>query len=1067
MIRASGRLLNTLLALVLMLALAGTVAIGALAWRLSQGPLAIDQLARLLEAEFNRDGDARITIGGAALAWEGFGLGVDRPLDILVTDLRLFDRTGAEVVALPAGEISLGLRSLLLGRIEPRAIGLTGLRLVLVREVGGAISLDLGQRGQVEAAPAPAGQDAALFAELGLAPLAEGEPPTRWAELRRIFVREGDLVVEDRQLGARWTIPDAEVELRRVPAARGTAIAAEASGIAHAGTARLPLRLSARIAPDGTAEAELTVAPVQPAALAAALPALAPLAAVEAMVSGTLSLTRAADGVISAGRLRAMLGPGRIVLPGAAALPVTAAAIVVRYGADGVTVDEARLILPGTAGPSPTVTASGHASPDEAGAWIAEATLTLDAVAAADLPGLWPESLAPNPRQWITGNITDGEARNLAVTLRATVPASLDRVRVDHVEGGLRAEGVTVHYLRPMPPVTGISAELRLGLTEIAIAARNGRVGAVAVPEGNVRIFALDQPIEQAEIGFRAQAPLAEAIRLLEHPRINLLSERPLPPGISGTGEARVSIGFPLKNDLDFEEIAVTATARTEDGRVPDLLAGHAFERARIALTVNEEGLRLSGNGRFGAIRADVQGEMDFRPGPATQVVERFSARVPAQEGIPAMFDLDLAPYLTGPIAGEAVLETRRNGQGIATVRADLHTARLAVDEVGVEKPPGSPARGEGRLTLVRGRLTGAEITRLEAGEIGGRARFAVNRAGRLARIEVVEARVGESRLAGSVQLPEARGGAYALTLRGPLLDLSSRNAAALGPGSAEDRAARGPQVTIEAALDSVVFRPGHALADVRGRGTVQPGGVIARADVTARAGERGTMTARIVPEGQGRALTLTADDAGAALNALGVITTMAGGTMSVRGQYDDTQPGRPLTGEAEILSFRLREAPAAARVLQAMTLYGLLDLARGPGLAFDRAVASFTLTEGALELRDARAFGASLGFTAKGRIDRRNDTIDLEGTIVPAYILNSLLGYIPLIGRLFSPEQGGGLFAATYRVRGPLSDPEASVNPLAALTPGFLRGLFGIFEGGAQQGQPPPTPGREEPRGG
>ncbi|MBC7801846.1 MAG: hypothetical protein H7Z10_14595, partial [Gemmatimonadaceae bacterium] len=66
---------------------------------------------------------------------------------------------------------------------------------------------------------------------------------------------------------------------------------------------------------------------------------------------------------------------------------------------------------------------------------------------------------------------------------------------------------------------------------------------------------------------------------------------------------------------------------------------------------------------------------------------------------------------------------------------------------------------------------------------------------------------------------------------------------------------------------------------------------------------------------------------------------------------------------------------------------------------------------------------------------------------IVPAHFFNSLLGDIPLIGRLFSPEAGGGLFAATYSVRGPVNDPQVAVNPLSALTPGFLRGLFRIFD--------------------
>ena len=41
---------------------------------------------------------------------------------------------------------------------------------------------------------------------------------------------------------------------------------------------------------------------------------------------------------------------------------------------------------------------------------------------------------------------------------------------------------------------------------------------------------------------------------------------------------------------------------------------------------------------------------------------------------------------------------------------------------------------------------------------------------------------------------------------------------------------------------------------------------------------------------------------------------------------------------------------------------------------------------------------------------------------------------------------QGGGVFAADYTVRGPLADPKVSVNPLSALTPGFLRGVFNLF---------------------
>ena len=118
----------------------------------------------------------------------------------------------------------------------------------------------------------------------------------------------------------------------------------------------------------------------------------------------------------------------------------------------------------------------------------------------------------------------------------------------------------------------------------------------------------------------------------------------------------------------------------------------------------------------------------------------------------------------------------------------------------------------------------------------------------------------------------------------------------------------------------------------------------------------------------------------------------------------------------------------------------------QGPGLGFSRLIAPFRLTDDALDLDDARAFSSSLGLTAKGRIDLAGQQLDMQGTIVPAYFFNSLLGKIPLVGKLFSPERGGGLFAASYTLRGSLDNPDVSVNPLTALTPGFLRGLFGMF---------------------
>ena len=93
---------------------------------------------------------------------------------------------------------------------------------------------------------------------------------------------------------------------------------------------------------------------------------------------------------------------------------------------------------------------------------------------------------------------------------------------------------------------------------------------------------------------------------------------------------------------------------------------------------------------------------------------------------------------------------------------------------------------------------------------------------------------------------------------------------------------------------------------------------------------------------------------------------------------------------------------------------------------------------------------------TAKGSIALSSGRASLSGTIVPAYFFNAMLGRLPLVGKLFSPEEGGGVFAARFGVEGPIGDPSISVNPVSALTPGFLRGIFGVFDTPGTRSQPP-----------
>ena len=191
----------------------------------------------------------------------------------------------------------------------------------------------------------------------------------------------------------------------------------------------------------------------------------------------------------------------------------------------------------------------------------------------------------------------------------------------------------------------------------------------------------------------------------------------------------------------------------------------------------------------------------------------------------------------------------------------------------------------------------------------------------------------------------------------------------------------------------------------------------------------------------------MTAADGGAVLRAMDLVDSVQGGALSLRATYDDTRADSPLSGTVELRSFRMRNAPGLGKLLQAVTVYGVVEALSGPGLSFNALSMPFTWNGSVLDVVDVQAFSASLGLTAQGRVDTVRKTVDLRGTVVPLYVINSMLGRIPLLGRLFSAEKGGGLLAVNYSLRGPLGDPGVSVNPLSALTPGFLRGLFKVLD--------------------
>jgi len=1070
----AGRVLHVLSRLALLGIVAVAVAAGVLVWRLDQGPLVVPWLADAIARTASRQiAPMRLEIGEASLVWEGFRGGVDRPLDIMALDVAVFDADGRRIAQVPEMDISLSMRALATGRIAPRGVLVQGARLRAVRREDGSLAVDFTGAREDEAPAERPADFSWVFEALAHPPGTDlGGRSTLLSQLRRLQLRDVALVVDDRALGLAWRAPGLELDVTRfasggVEGTAALALLVDERRLSATATLALP---SVALRPDGggaeapTMRVEASLEPVVPAEFAGLAPGFAPLAAVQAPVALTAVAELGADLLPRHGRVRARMAAG-VLRIGAGWLAVEEGLAEIAGSADGVALELQRLALPVGEGRAPTVLTGTALVRPQAGLLAGELEVRLDRVGFADLGRLWPDGMADGAKGWITENITAGTAHDLRLRLRVEAAPDLSDGTVTGMAGSVDGRDLVVHWLRPVPPTEKVAARLTfVSPDEIDIAVLSGVQGGMAVSGGRVHLTGLAQNESFATITVDLAGPVPELLGVLNHPRINLLSRRPVPMrDPAGRVEGRLVVtALPLDSDLKLEDVRISSSGRLSGLRLGGIAAGHDLVGGTLTFEAGNDGLAARGTATLAGIASQLAVEMDFTDGPPSQVIQKVKVSGTASASQLIALELGLETtelVLDGSAAVTLDLVERRRGRSELAVRADLARLGMRADRLNWGKAAGRRAVAEGVVVLDGDRLAGIERLRIEGEGVSVQGAYEAP-AGAARRLRLTRAVLGTGTDAqGEIQWPRRQGEPWVVRFSGASLDVTGEMARRDPVKPGEE--VRGPPWNAELRVERLVLGPGRIMTGVLARSD-NDGRITRNARVTGRAGI-GAFELSILPSGQPRrrSLTITAQDAGGLLAALDLTDKMRGGQLVLNGSYDDSRTDHPLSGAAEVTDFAVRDAPAVAKLLQALTLVGAFEAFSGPDLRFARLVAPFRYTGEVLELADARAFSASLGITVKGQIDLTRRLFDLQGTVVPAYFINSLLGRVPLLGRLISPETGGGLFAMAYGVKGGFDDPSVWVNPLSAVTPGFLRGLFGAFEGapGGGGGAPPPPP--------
>ncbi|MEI6558890.1 MAG: DUF3971 domain-containing protein [Rhodospirillaceae bacterium] len=839
-------------------------------------------------------------------------------------------------------------------------------------------------------------------------------------------------------------------------------LTAAGQGGASGGALRLTLasgphtaRIDADLVPAAAGtELVLKIADLEPALLAGLSRALAPVAV---PVSGTVRLALGSGWTPDRLAVDLALKPGRLQLPPA----LLAEPVPVRGGTLRLTVDQPFAAVPERIQLQKVAVDLGGPVLSLEGAITREGQrlairggVRVRGVPAESLPRLWPHTVGRNARDWITRNITAGVIDEAWVGIDGSAPlADPSDIVAASLDGGVAASNLTVNYFKTLPPITGISGRGTSDGRDLVLTTSGGHILDLPLGEARIVFSKLDTPQEWIDI----DAPLSGSIRSV----LQVLDTAPLdyarrvgidPARTQGSQTARLHFHFPLKKGIDIENVEIRTSASLHGAATEDVAGGLSVSSGELKLDIDNAGMDVTGTARIEGVPTTLQWREAFAEEADPQT--RLTIRGEIGEAAAAARLPSLKGRLGGAVAADVLLLVDKRKKTTLSGRLDLGHARLAVPELNWIKPAGESGSAQISVVFDKGKpLRPFQLGLDTAGlRLAGSGSFDAA-AGALARLTLSEVRGGANDFKLDLKTRPDRGHEIALSgasldarpLLAPATDDAERKKARAARAAAPDKPREpGPRYDLSLQLARVVTGDqGRALTGVKGR-VRHDGTGWDSLELDARvAGAPAGLAVRYLPEGAGRRLSVTSEDAGAVLRALDLTDSVLGGRLSLSGSGQPGIPAHPLSAKLEVGEFRVVGAPLLARLLNALSVTGLMELLNGEGLTFAQLAGDLTWSEDRLTLAEVRTSGGALGLTVDGPVDLAADTLALEGTIVPVYGLNRILGVIPILGDLLSGGKGQGIFAATYRLSGPAAQPEVSVNPLAVLAPGFLRNLF------------------------
>ncbi|MDI2112450.1 YhdP family protein [Commensalibacter nepenthis] len=696
----------------------------------------------------------------------------------------------------------------------------------------------------------------------------------------------------------------------------------------------------------------------------------------------------------------------------------------------------------------------------------------------ATIKNYWPATVAKGAHAWVTENITSGQVHGFNIEVGLASQKGWEHLDLVHLGGGIKeADHAEIYWLRPVPPLKDMKASLRfVDPSRIYIKLWGGyqvvypnnkptdNYRTLSVPKGDMWITGLDNHEETGIISTDIQGKLKDIIALLSEPRLRLLSRHPLPfKHPSGDVKTTLKVKLPLKKKVKIEQIDIQGHNEIQNAYLDNVALDKDFKDGSLTINVDTNHLELTGKGIFSVFPVTLKYMQKFSHKNEQSIIETAQVRLDITPDSLKKMQVDTSGDFVGDIPLFVGYEKLHNGQATVNLRFDLSNAGIQLPIW--TKNIGQPATFAGDVVLDQGKLIGIRNLYAQGKDLSLDANVSVvNHTPQ--QLNITSFQIGRSVGQASLNIPMTKEainnpqkGDIRLSVKADALDAVPFVNKYIGKDKKKTKAKktkdqyqlpiaatgrysgpRGRKWIVNIQAQKIYYRQDQFLGNVTTY--MEYNGVrLMRLSFGMR--KPFVMTASLFPKNHYRYFHLEAQDFGSILETVGVSTQLKGGSVVFKGRFDDAKPSAPFNGQINIKNVTLENAPLAMRRLSDASIYGLFKKRKNKEIILDTIQTNLSLSDGILSITDGLVHNEELGATLQGNVNLNQANLDVRGTIVPLYAINKLFGFLPAVGKLFSPEKGGGFVAIPFDIEGSFKKPIFDIYPSRILTPGALRELF------------------------